>query len=344
MRVFLTAIFQLFTFISISYCQNETIVLKPIGSGSFDVGLIFIQGMSIPSVNYVKALRELQQKFPDNLWIAIPEFYYDVPDSTKMAEALNLSYSALENSGLKIERTTPFFFVAHGDGSIKLQDFLFNNDTYKHLPINVTGLILNGSFFNRYYRVQVGKNFAPIFTIGAELDGYNRLTRVSESLYFDYFIRSTPSNSYTVVIEGMNHYQFIGDGIPPDYLTFKDIIPEIDNQTATDQLTTLMKSFMKLALCSYYSDCLDERIFIETLVATSLNLVQPILDAFQYEGYYFLQEPCFIIPALNPPNCTQGAEWVGIMQRVFGTLDSVPNITNIDRFKPFNDFIFGIYY
>ena len=96
-----------------------------------------------------------------------------------MAEVLNLSYTALENSGLNIQRSTPFFFAAHGAGSIKLQDFLFNNETYKHMPVNVTGLILNGSFFNRYYRVQVGKNFAPIFTIGAELDGYNRLTRVT---------------------------------------------------------------------------------------------------------------------------------------------------------------------
>ncbi len=86
--------------------------------------------------------------------------------------------------------------------------------------------------------MQIGKNFASIFEIQAELDGYNRLTRVSESLYFDYFIRSTPTNSYTVVIEGMKHNQFICEGIPPDYLTFKDINPEIDNQTTTDQLTT----------------------------------------------------------------------------------------------------------
>ena len=142
----------------------------------------------------------------------------------------------------------------------------------------------------------------------------------------------------------MNNYQFVGEGIPPDYLTFRDITPEIDNLTAIDELTTLMKSFMKLALCSYYTDCLDEKIFIETAVDTSLNLVKPILDAFQYEGYYFLQEPCFIIPALNPPNCTQGAEWVGIMQKIFKALDIVPNITNFDTFKPFNDFIFGIYY
>ena len=142
----------------------------------------------------------------------------------------------------------------------------------------------------------------------------------------------------------MNNYQFVGEGIPPDYLTFRDITPEIDNLTAIDELTTLLKSFIKLALCSYYTDCLDEKIFIETAVDTSLNLVKPILDAFQYEGYYFLQEPCFIIPALNPPNCTQGAEWVGIMQKIFKALDIVPNITNFDTFKPFNDFIFGIYY
>ena len=60
MLAFLIVIFQLFINVFISNCQNETVVLKPIGSGSFDVALIFIQGMSIPSVNYVKALRELQ--------------------------------------------------------------------------------------------------------------------------------------------------------------------------------------------------------------------------------------------------------------------------------------------
>ena len=321
-------------------CQNQTIVLKPSGTSSFDVVLIFIQGMQIPSVNYVKALLELQQKFPDNLWIAIPEFYYDVPDSSKISQVLNLTYIELQNSGLSIQRQTPFLFGGHGAGAKILQDYLFNNDTYKHLPVNVTGLILTGAVFNRYYRAQVGKNFAPVFTIGAELDGYNRLTRVTESLYFDYFVRSTPSSSYTIVIEGMNNYQFVGDGSPPDYLVWRDIKPEVSNETASDQLTSFMKSFIKLSLCSYYTDCLDEKIYIESAVASSLNLVKPILDAFELEGYYFFQEPCFIIPALNPPNCTKGAEWVGIMQKIFGTLEIEPNITNFDNFKPFNDFVF----
>ena len=289
----------------------------------------------------MNSLRVLQQKFPDNLWIASPEFYYDVPDNKRIAEVLNLSYTALNDAGFNFQPQTPFFFGAHGGGSKVLQDYLFTNETYKHLPVNLTGLILTGAVFNRYYRAQVGKHFVPVFTLAGELDGYNRLTRVTESLYFDSYMRSTPTNSYTVVIEGMNNYQFVGDGNPPDILMFEDDIkPEISNDTATNISTTFLKSFLKVALCSFYTDCSDEKDFIESAVTNTINLVKPILDAFQIEGYYYLQDPpCFIIPELNPPNCTQGSKWVGHIQQVFGTFDIVPNISNTDTFMPFNDFL-----
>ena len=163
-----------------------------------------------------------------------------------------------------------------------------------------------------------------------------RITRVTESLYYDYFIQSTPTNSFTVIIEGMSNYQFVDDGIPPDYLNSNDITPEISDASATDQLTTLMKSFIKVVLCSQYTDCFDEKISIGDSVIESLNLIRPILDAYQIEGYYYLKNPpCFSLAELDPTNCTLGSEWVSRMQRIFGTLDIEPNIT----FQRFNDLL-----
>ena len=61
--------------------------------------------------------------------------------------------------------------------------------------------------FNQIY-------FKKVLTIGAELDGLARITRLAESYYFDNLI-TTKDGSNTIIIPGMNHYQFCGEGNPP---------------------------------------------------------------------------------------------------------------------------------
>ncbi len=46
------------------------------------------------------------------------------------------------------------------------------------------------------------------------MDGLARVTRLAESYYFDN-LPSVKEHTYTIIIPGMNHYEFCGEGQPP---------------------------------------------------------------------------------------------------------------------------------
>ena len=53
-----------------------------------------------------------------------------------------------------------------------------------------------------------------MLTLGAELDGLARVTRMAESYYYNN-LDTVKDNTYTILVPGMNHYQFSGEGQPP---------------------------------------------------------------------------------------------------------------------------------
>ena len=76
---------------------SSTIILRPTKNDTqFDTVLVFIQGAFIPANGYTKFSLELQDKFNGRLWVALTEFFENLPDPLVFDSKLNEAFSALK--------------------------------------------------------------------------------------------------------------------------------------------------------------------------------------------------------------------------------------------------------
>jgi hypothetical protein len=296
-------------------------------NGNLEAGLILIQGDFISSVNYNQFSNQLQSKFPGKLWLAIPEFDQSSPKLDQMTNQLNLAFENLKQSGCNLNM--PFFFVGHSSGGIILQEYILDANNRNSLPVKVAGIILEGSYVERKNRDKLtDPNLPNILTIGGELDGVNRITRMTEAYYFDMKNpRFTNFEIITLIVEGMNHYQFAGEGQPPFLVKQNDIQAEISDSDARDKITSLLISFMKISMNQ--ADSTDKAL-IQTQLTYTSSILSPLVDALTLEGYYYFLPPCY--KTSDNKSCTMGTKWSQTSQQIMGSLNYT--IRNIDLFFP----------
>jgi hypothetical protein len=300
----------------------STIILRPTKNDTqFDAGMIFIQGAFIPANGYTQFSLKLQEKFNGRLWVALVEFFENLPDPLVFDSKLNEAFSDLKKAGLKLTSQTPFFFGGHSLGGYELQSFMLKNKKYQTLPVLTAGLFLEGAFVTRSNRENINQfQNLPILTLGAELDGLARITRMAESYYFNQNNDpKTPYSQITVVIDKMNHFQFSGEGNPPPFVVKNDIQPETSNENARDNVTSIVNSFMQNALNRASSN--DVQI-IETFLRNTQQLVTPLIKAFQLEGFYHFIPPCY--EEKNNQNCSESSIWTTeFSQKVLGNISKI---------------------
>lgn len=211
MKFLIVKLALVFLLINLASCN---IIIKPSNTKGFQAAYIFMQGAEIPAINYKQYVLDLQNKFNGSLWVALAEFPFNTPEPILVNEIMNDIYSQLMKQGFKYDSSTPFFFAGHSLGGIIAQDYLFSQ--LNQLTINVTGLILQGSFIQRpNLEKSTAPKYPPILTLGGELDGLARVFRMAESYYFNTNSQNVKDKTYTIIIPGMNHYQFCGEGPPP---------------------------------------------------------------------------------------------------------------------------------
>lgn len=150
--------------------------------------MIFIQGTQIEAKNYQKYFEALQSKFTANkLWVAMVEFPFNVPQPLMIKSRINDGFKQLKDAGFNYKKETPFFFIGHSLGGVMVQDYVLNKDNQEDMPAKFAGLVLEGATILRknYELVKDSNLISSILTIGGELDGLNRISRMSESVYFD---------------------------------------------------------------------------------------------------------------------------------------------------------------
>ena len=311
------------TLITLLAFASSTIVFPAVNRQGPDVGAILFQGAQINASNYAQFVLELQQKFA-NLWVAVADgFPSNEPESNMCGYIINQALKDLSSAGLVISNETPFVFIGHSLGGKVIQDYVFNEPL---IPVKPIGLILEGSFierqnYNSFNRIRD----LNILTIGGELDGIIRITRMAESIYFD----KKDSHRLTLIVEGMNHYQFAGEGQPPKSIEENDFQPEIDNANARSQLTLLIAAFLRVTL---KNESQSDQALLQMYLNSTQVLMQPLLDAFIVEGSYNYNPPCCLTrKGVQKEDCTYGSLWSGHSQQVMGS-----NVTIIatDRFYP----------
>jgi len=259
---------------------------QPETQGLPDTALIFLTPESISENAYHSPLLHLANKTTEiRLWIAIASAHIS-PDMSQLA--ITASVELLVKSGLKIQadNSTQFWLGGHSTAADSLQEF-------KSLPpaFKPAGLVLLSSYLkpNNYQPL----DSLPVLTIGGDLDGLVRVTKLAESNYFD-----SGLNKMTFIIEGMNHFQF------PGLVHTNDFKAEISNSAAVDKVTSLMAAFITTSVVKTS----DQAAFLRSNAALTRAFTAPIIAALELEGSTRIRPICEK-NTTSGGECTRGSEW-----------------------------------
>jgi len=160
------------------------IVLKPQNQDGLEAGFVLVQGAQIDAKNYQQFGLALQSKFPGRLWVAVTEFPLSMPQPLSLGQQISSAIENIKKAGCNISKEMPFFFAGHSLGGIMMYDYILSNQTRNSLPVKVAGVILEGSYVERKNREKIMNDptVPNILTIGGELDGLNRITRMDLKL------------------------------------------------------------------------------------------------------------------------------------------------------------------
>lgn len=315
--------FLIFVFFiySLSFTKGDNVVLKPTAEGKTAIGLVMIQGAGIKPDQYTPLMKAMQQATSSkySLWIGVPEFMGDYADPLVMGSTIDSMIDTLQKAGML--KNASVFVAGHSLGGFLLQSFVKSN------PKGIAGMVLMGAYlsrgnYNTTYPV-------PSLTIGGELDGLSRVTRIMEGYYHQVLHSPNPkatTYSPVVVVEGLSHMQF-ASGEPPSLVRERDLQPEISYDNAHQKIANLSAAFIALQL----SKDKDAGSYITKAINNTLALLNPLLTGFQLEGFAKFKPPCYD----NPPSskCTEGCPWTPMAQQIMGGL--LPGqVANQDQFHP----------
>jgi len=223
------------------------------------------------------------------------------------------------------------FYSGHSLGGAMMPDYVADN-----VADTADAMVLMGSFITRKYKT--GKTEegrpqvefpVPTLTVGGELDGLCRISRITEALYTQVAFHEDPSfatdNLPVVVIEGMNHMQF-ASGEPPSFVKNNDIKSDIEEGEAHAAVVADVAAFLSGIYADSFSDVIRNR------VQESTKFVQPITDALLMEGYEQFLPPCFCETedeygglqygtCESTSTCNGGVRWTGeVSQKIMAGL------------------------
>ena len=207
---------------------SKDVIMTPIeGTEGDAVALIFAPGAGLDPQSYIPLATSIQQSLASvkkSLYVGIPHVPLDVA-ALGLENAVKRVAGELLDAGLPESFST--LYGGHSLGGAMIP--LLVNDPSK-LPAGFdepAGMILMGAFLVRDFKTEavpeVGPGqysfpTCPVLTIGGEMDGLCRITRVAEA-YHTQIDMSTDAVSArqtlpVTVIEGMSHMQFSSGDIP----------------------------------------------------------------------------------------------------------------------------------
>lgn len=310
--------------------SSSDLILKPLlphSSKQPSAVMVLLQAPQVTPSQYLPLADMIQKVTNASLWVAIPEFEQDTVALERMGTVLDRLFGTLHKQGMNLD--TPIFYAAHSPQSgsavvsFVLEDIVPANGT--------SGFIMLGSFLKRMHRS--GDFPVPTLTVGGELDGVCRVSRIMEEYVHhidmaeDYMaaVRKFP----VTVIPGMTHMQF-ASGKPSDTIEKFDLVSEVADDDAQLQVSLVVASFIEVTLGkdAASSSALS---YLKTAVANSGIFFQPLMDAYKLEGSYYFKPPC----GENPPSgsCQIGSAWTErAMSAMAGLKDARVNDT--DEFHP----------
>ena len=302
-------------------CFGGDVILKPETSGGRQVAIILVQGPWFKPDEYVPLAKSVQSASPDlAVWVGVPEYKFDLPVPLDIGSGVERVLKQMQTEGMKANAT---FLAAHSLSGLDVQSYVAGHPSFK-------GQILLGSFLQRKYRNTSYP--VPTLTLSGELDGVCRVTRIMEEYYhrsrLGLFSAYDVVRFPVVIVRGMNHYQFASDnGTVPPEVTVLDLKPEISFQSAHFQSASVVTAFISTQLG-------NKTAFTELMkmVKETGDFLQPIINAYEYEGFYEFKPPCNENP--HTPACQVGCEWTRYAVKLMGGPKLVAKLNDTDEFHP----------
>lgn len=278
-------------------------------------------------------MQEIQeQMLPEfAMWVGIPHVPFNSA-AIGLQRAVERISESLNADGLPKDHST--LYAGHSLGGAMLPSLL--NDT-TNLPVGFSepsGLVLMGAFLTRSFKTEAVPDqgpgqytfpTCPVLTIGAELDGLCRISRIAEARHTQVDMATDPAASAqyfpVTLIEGMSHMQF-ASGEPPELVLRRDLIPELSDDAAHKAVASDFAAFAKSRMGVASSTAL----LTERLEA-SYAMLAPLVQALQLEGYHQFKPPCYCEAVdeygglefgtcPHEPGCQADAPWTVTSQAV----------------------------
>lgn len=329
----------------------DDVILTPPASKTGPVSVVyFAQGADISTDQYTSILTELQNAVNFPLWVGIPQCPANVaaiPGGLK--KGIDRVTASMEDMGMRAELR---FYAGHSLGGAMMPDYV--ND---EVADSATAMFLFGAFLTRKFKTGVTAEGrpqvefpVPSLTVGGELDGLARLSRVVESLYTQITFSEDPDKASlympVTIVEGMNHMQF-GSGEAPTFVMKNDLQSEVTEYVAHAAVVSDVAAFLGSMVYpgeTSYSKTVAKR------VEESTQFVQPLVDALITESYEQFLPPCYcdakdeygtttFATCESTPSCTGGATWTDVYAQPIIAGLTMPevaglSIASVDTMQP----------
>jgi len=326
------SILCLVAYFSAVMCSNKDIIMKPnVASKGNDIAMILAPGCGIGPDAYIPLMESLQKLIP-GLWVGIPALPANV-STIGMKKGVERVADSLLAAGLAAGHET--FYSGHSLGGVVISSLVSKPEKLPDGFNDPKGMVLMGSFLTRSFKsdavAEIGPGqyaypTCPVLTIGGELDGLCRISRIAESSYTMINMAEDPDRNAhyfpVTAIKGMSHMQFASGEIPL-LVKDRDFVPEITYDEAHALVAADMSYFMQALLGNASYSQLDAR------MQTSQELFSPLIEALHMEGYHQFKPPCYCEAVdeyggleygtcPEQPGCTAGTPWTARATAIMG--------------------------
>mmetsp|Transcript_144100 Transcript_144100/g.268437 ORF Transcript_144100/g.268437 Transcript_144100/m.268437 type:complete len:754 (+) Transcript_144100:48-2309(+) len=263
--------------------DNALILQPPAGKAGAPAAWIVLPGAQIDKSTYQALAKAVQEEASMPLWVAVLGTYLTpTPIPPEIGPRIDHVLNTMKAQGLDLG-SAKIFYGGHSLGSIFIQDHL-NSHHGSAGPlggtIKVHGQVLMGGFLQRKYNWPTKAYPVSTLTVGGELDGLARCTRLGEAFH----AAGGNTDFPVVVIPGMTHMQF-ASGTPPALVQAMDLLPEITYDQAHTAVAKIVASYFgKLA-------GMGDGSAVTQAVSATAEFVKPIIAAYELEGARYFNEP-----------------------------------------------------
>lgn len=185
--------------------------------------LFFLIVYKVPASAYVDIVKKLQQKVSFQLWVGIVSFLGNTPNPIEFPLKTNEIIRQVQQVVPSLDAASDVFVAGHSLGGVMAQLSAGNH----------SGLVLWGAYITNH---KYGTYGTSTLTLGAELDGLTRVTRIAED--FAVYKQKQLLNKPVVVIPGASHSQFCNQTVKGD------LKPELTLAEAQDAITELTAAYL----------------------------------------------------------------------------------------------------